>query len=120
MITLFLEELLTPTGMEVAAFNSSIEALSAIRQAPQSFDLIVTDQLMPELTGMAFVEALRKLNADVPVILLTGLSAAIDADRIARLGVNQLLTKPIDLKAFFATLKRLLKSQDADARLHRP
>ncbi|GIX48515.1 MAG: hypothetical protein KatS3mg131_2726 [Candidatus Tectimicrobiota bacterium] len=89
------QRLLAQLGYTVEAYTSGAEALAAFRAAPQRFDLVITDQTMPEMTGVALIEALRRLRPDVPVILCTGFSHIVDATQAQQLGISAFLYKPL-------------------------
>ena len=74
--------------------TSSAEALILYRRDPQRFDLVLTDQTMPQMTGDHLVAKLRRIRKDTPVILMTGFSQTIDEERCAQLGIQRLLMKP--------------------------
>jgi len=85
---------LVRAGFQVQTFTSSEEALAAIRQAPRSFDVIVTDFNMPKLSGLDLLAAARELQRNATLILASGY---IDDDlhqRATALGVQRLLQKP--------------------------
>ena len=60
--------------------TSGPDALAAFRAAPHSFDLVITDQTMPGMTGETLVGALRRIRPDIPVILCTGYSPLVDTE----------------------------------------
>jgi len=82
-------------GYEVTALSSSTEAFEVFASRPEAFDLVITDQTMPTLTGAELTKRMRSIRKDIPVILVTGFSETMDADRARRIGIQQLLLKPI-------------------------
>ena len=82
-------------GYTVTATTSSVEALSIFRRTPEAFDLVITDMTMPEMTGDKLAAALFEIKAQVGIILCTGYSSRISADRAAQIGVKALLMKPL-------------------------
>ncbi len=95
-------------GLRVTSFGSSRQALDAFRADPQGFDLIITDQTMPELTGEELARQCIAIRPDIPVILATGYSQAIDAEGAERIGIKAFMMKPIDLAELKRHLARLL------------
>ena len=79
-----IEKTLADLGYKVIGKNSGAGALAAFRAAPDSFDLIITDQTMPDIRGDALVEEFRRIRSDIPIILCTGFSSVIDADEAKR------------------------------------
>jgi len=65
----------------VTGRTSSIEALEAFRNNPKGFDLVITDQTMPNMTGKTLAKELMAIRPDIPVILCTGFSEQIDEKR---------------------------------------
>jgi len=66
--------MLTRLGYDTEVYTSSRAALAAFQAAPQRFDLVITDQTMPRMTGEALTLALRHIRPDIPIILCTGFS----------------------------------------------
>jgi len=60
---------------------SSREALSLVREDPSRFDLVITDQTMPDMTGTEFAREILSLRPDVPIIMCTGFSHLVDAGK---------------------------------------
>jgi len=101
-------QILERLGYDVTAMNNSQDALAAFRQAPESFDLLITDQTMPHMTGGELsVEAL-KTRHDLPIILCTGFSEALSPEAAAALGIRHYLQKPVPLKALARTVRLAL------------
>ncbi|MGM0416459.1 MAG: ATP-binding response regulator [Thermodesulfobacteriota bacterium] len=87
-----LEEL----GYSVTSQISSTNALQLIQQDPQRYDLIITDQTMPELTGMELSERVRKTCPDVPIILCTGFSSKVSKKDAEKIGISAFCFKPLE------------------------
>ncbi len=87
----FLEEL----GYTVTARNSSVEALKLFTDDPNRFDLIVTDQTMPELTGLELARACVALRPDIPIVLATGFSHMTNGAAVKEAGIRAFVMKPL-------------------------
>ena len=74
--------------------NDSRRALGIFRKGPDAFDLIVTDQTMPGMTGEKLIQEMRATRADIPVIVCTGFSSETTLERIVELGVHAVILKP--------------------------
>ena len=89
------EEMIAGLGYEPIGFTSSRAALHSLREAPQRFDLVLSDEAMPEMTGSELARAVREIRADIPIVLMSGrvtpqlLRGARDA------GVAEVLAKPL-------------------------
>lgn len=105
------EAILTRAGYRVTACTNSLEALKRFEVAPASFDLVITDQTMPHMTGADLMRALRRLRPDIPVILCTGFSHVIDAEKAQELGANIFMMKPLDFNELVHNAHQLTESQ---------
>jgi PAS domain S-box-containing protein len=85
-------------GYRVNVQESSRKALETFRQTPGIFDLMVTDQTMPELTGVQLIEAVRQYNKTIPVILCTGFSETVTEQSARHYGINKFIMKPVNIK----------------------
>jgi CheY-like chemotaxis protein len=88
------KQMLEHLGYRVTSKNSSIEALECFRGQPEGFDLIITDQTMPRLTGSDLAVALLHIRPDIPIILYSGYADTIDEERMKEVGVRELMQKP--------------------------
>ena len=95
-------------GYQVISRNSSIEALDIFRNNPREFDLIITDQTMPEMTGLELVEQLIRIRPDIPVILCTGYMEMIAEDNSGSLGIGAYVMKPVRISDISVKIRKLL------------
>ena len=107
------QELLTRLGYTVTGHTSSVEALNAFQAAPQQFDLVITDQTMPTMTGEGLVRALRDIRPDLPIVLCTGFSYAMTKDKAATLGIDAFLLKPLVAHDLGRTIREVLAQHKA-------
>ncbi len=105
----FMTDLLVHWGMSVAPFSHARAALDALAGG-DAFDLLITDQTMPGMTGLELARAARALQADLPVVLYTGYGDAITEGDIVAAGVAELVPKPVEPSVLFAALRRRLRS----------
>ncbi len=106
-LTGFMNELLSDNGYYCTCSNSSPEALETILQAPDDFDLVITDQTMPDLTGLEMIAKIRALIPGMPVILATGYSENIDAIHAKQLAIH-FLDKPVTAATLLDCVARAL------------
>jgi PAS domain S-box-containing protein len=102
------EQMLTRLGYHVVAKSTSLEALDAFRAAPDRFDLVITDQTMPKMTGEALATELLRIRPDLPIILYTGFSHTMTPDKAKALGIGAFLMKPIVMKDLAVAIRRVL------------
>jgi PAS domain S-box-containing protein len=93
---------------DVTVSTSSLDALAAFCATPQGFDLVITDQTMPAMTGETLVRELRRIRPDIPIILCTGYSPLIDAERTAVLGIDAFLPKPVESATLAHTIRQVM------------
>lgn len=93
-------ELLKSLGYKVSGVTSSRKALSMFLSSPDSYDLLITDLTMPELTGIELCAEVKKIRPDLPVILCTGYSEKVTAELLEKLGVSRYCTKPVSMRDF--------------------
>lgn len=84
-------------GYQVTACQSSLKALEAYKQTSGKVDLLVTDQTMPEMTGIQLIAEIRKTGATMPVILCTGYSETVTEQSAKHYGINRFLLKPVTI-----------------------
>ncbi len=102
------ERMLRRLGFEATVVSSGQEALDAFRADPDGFDLILTDQTMSGMTGLALAAEVRKTNATVPIVIMTGFSGDVTPERTAALNVGEVLAKPFTVHELAAALQRAL------------
>ena len=98
-------------GYAAEGVTQAVTALARVRENPARFDLVLTDQTMPEMTGLVLATELRKIRADLPVIVMSGYSSPLMVERVAAAGVRQLLAKPATLHALATAVQTALASQ---------
>ena len=89
------KEMLENLGYEVETSISSEKALLMFQNDPEDFDLIITDQSMPVLTGTQLARELKRIRADIPIILVSGFSAAILNNELVDSGITHCIAKPL-------------------------
>ena len=107
-------QMLEHLGYQVVSRTSSIEALEAFRVQPEKFDLIITDQTMPNMTGEMFAKELIQIRPDIPIVLCTGYSETISEEKAKSLGIRKLLMKPILIREMSETIREVLDQGDED------
>ena len=104
--------ILSRLGYQVSSFTSSREALEAFKADPTAFDLLITDQTMPGLTGAALTQEVKALRPEMPVIITSGFSHQLSADRAHKLGVAAFVMKPITSREIARVVRRALDAAD--------
>ncbi len=99
---------LTDLGYTVTTETKSPKALELFQEAPESFDLLITDQTMPELTGSELAKAVLKLKPGLPIILCTGYTSAISKDDAYSIGIKRYLSKPFNRRKLAEIVREAL------------
>jgi two-component system, cell cycle sensor histidine kinase and response regulator CckA len=82
-------------GYTVVATENSTEVLEKIRSHPDQFDVLITDQTMPNLTGEELAEKVLKIKPDMPIIMCTGHSDTVSREDAFAIGIKRYILKPI-------------------------
>jgi two-component system, cell cycle sensor histidine kinase and response regulator CckA len=98
-------------GYQVTAKTSSIEALELFRSQPDQFDLVITDQTMPGLTGEQLTKEVLRIRPGFPIILCTGYSSKIDAEKADFVGIRAFIMKPVERSELANTVRRILDTK---------
>jgi NO-binding membrane sensor protein with MHYT domain/nitrogen-specific signal transduction histidine kinase len=101
-------EVLTRLGYEPASFSDSQTALTAFEAEPRSFDVVITDDVMPGLTGTGLARRLHRRRPDLPIVLVSGYSGPALTRQALIAGVSELLAKPLQSRQIAITLARVL------------
>ncbi|WP_025322044.1 ATP-binding protein [Deferrisoma camini] len=104
----FLSQTLEALGYEVEAVVSPAEARSRLERNARGYDLLLTDQTMPECTGLALARWAHGVRPDLPVVLCTGYSAAVTPRALAEAGVAVVVPKPVSPSQLAAEVRRVL------------
>jgi PAS domain S-box-containing protein len=107
------EEVLAGLGYEPVGFQSSVAAWQALQQEPERFDVVVTDQTMPDMTGLGLVARIRTLRPDLPVILCSGFSTPALEEAAREAGVLAVLRKPLRQAELAVALERVFHRTSA-------
>ena len=101
-------EVLARLGYEPASFSDSQTALAAFEAEPRSFDVVITDDVMPGLTGTGLAQRLHRRRPDLPIVLVSGYSGPALTRQALIAGVSELLAKPLQSRQIATTLARVL------------
>jgi YesN/AraC family two-component response regulator len=97
-------------GYRVTGDRRSLNALKTFRANPRGFDLILTDQSMPEMTGVQLCARVRMLNPDIPVILCTGYSDQVNQQTAGHFQIDRFLLKPVSRATLARTVAEVLRT----------
>lgn len=95
-------------GYRVTSRLSGKEALETFVASPSTYDMVITDMNMSQMSGETLACELLSVQPDIPVILLTGYYEGMTRDKARALGIKDFLMKPVKLKEFSATIREVL------------
>jgi CheY-like chemotaxis protein len=103
------QETLQALGYQARAFTDPLAALDAVRSAQPPFDAVLTDEVMPALSGTQLIESLRQDFPHLPVLLVSGYGGAMLASRAAAAGATGVLSKPVRRAELATALRAVLR-----------
>ena len=98
-------------GYKVTSTTDSVKALKTFSADPAQFDLVVTDQTMPGLTGMQLARELLALRPDIPIILFTGNTETVTPEKAQAAGIREFLMKPFGKQELAGAVRRVLNNK---------
>jgi PAS domain S-box-containing protein len=103
------QPMLERLGYKVIGKMDVLEALEAFKEQPDAFDLVITDQTMPHLTGQELAEELLRIRPDIPIILCTGFSEVIHEEEAKAMGIREFIMKPFSLNEMAGIIRKSLE-----------
>ncbi|MBU1638479.1 PAS domain S-box protein, partial [bacterium] len=82
-------------GYSVTVRTSSIECIEAFKARPDDYDIILTDQIMPQMTGDQLIEKIHEVKPDLPAVLMTGFSTKVNENNYKTFGFDEFVMKPM-------------------------
>lgn len=104
-------EMLKELGYRVAAFINTAGALGVFRDDPDGFDLVITDQTMPRMTGIDLARKMHEIRPDIPIILISGFADQPDGEVLCASGIAARLQKPLIQADLAETVRGVLDSR---------
>jgi len=106
-----LARMLGKLGYRVTTRSSGKTAAAAFRRDPGAFDLVITDQTMPRMTGLELARSLVKVRPDVRIILNTGFSEKVNGDTVGRDGIRAYIMKPFTARELSALIRKVVREK---------
>jgi CheY-like chemotaxis protein len=119
-IIFLMTRLLERQGYRVSGYTSPQEALAAVRADPGQYDIAVTDYSMPGMSGLALASELRKIRADLPVVLASGYITEELRHEAPAAGVRELIYKPDTVEDLCDAVARAANAQSGKKTPSRP
>jgi len=102
------QNMLQRLGYRVTVRRSSLEALTAFQNQPEAYDLVITDQTMPGMTGIDLARRMLQIRPEMPIILCTGYSSQISEDKAKSAGIRGFALKPLAKKDLAVLIRKVL------------
>ncbi|HEY3668694.1 MAG TPA: ATP-binding protein, partial [Polyangiaceae bacterium] len=103
-------KMLQRLGYRATVFRSSEAALTAFRAEPAAYDALITDLTMPSMTGVDLAVQALALRPSLPIILVSGSSGQLTVTELRKMGIRELLSKPLDYGTLARVLSRVLRA----------
>ncbi|MSO97849.1 MAG: response regulator [Rhodospirillaceae bacterium] len=101
--------MLAKYGYETTALDSPLEALRLFSNDPNAWDVVITDQVMPEMRGLVLIKQIKAIRPDISVILCTGFSDTANEATALTAGAGAFFKKPLDVRSLAQAIRRLCK-----------
>jgi PAS domain S-box-containing protein len=101
-------KILRGAGYVVTVMTNSSDALKLFQADQQAFDLVITDQTMPEICGKELIRYMLGCRPDLATILYTGYSSKVDELSALRCGAKAFMLKPLQISELLSTVRRVL------------
>jgi len=108
----FMRELLQSWGLDVVAVRQASAARELLADVDASLDLLLTDQTMPELSGVDLAHAAQSLRPGLPVLLYSGHADLIDVEALKQTGIRRVLRKPLEPTELRSAIEDFLGPKD--------
>ncbi|SHO53507.1 CheR family methyltransferase [Desulfopila aestuarii] len=111
MLNVVNKRILEKLGYQITAMNDSLQALNVFRCQPDAFDLVITDQTMPNMSGADLSCNLLKTRPDIPIILCTGYSSLISEEQARIMGIKGFIMKPFTKRDLGNVVRMVLNNR---------
>ena len=109
------KQMLERLGYTVVAKTSSIDALETFQEEPDEFDLVITDQVMPNMTGTQLAQELISVRPDIAIILCSGFPENVCPEELKSIGIKEFIAKPIGRKEIATIIRKVLEKSSVTA-----
>lgn len=105
-------EILERLGYQVVTRTDSREALQLFEMDSDGFDLVITDNTMPDMTGKELIRKILEIRPDIPIILCSGTSEYAAPDTMERIGIRGFLLKPFMLNQITGLIRKVFDGKE--------
>lgn len=108
MIANLTREALERFGYQITTCTNGSEAIQTFQQTPHAFDVVVTDQIMPHLTGIELARQIHRTRPDIPIILCSGFSQTVNKHTADEAGIREYVMKPVVASELAQVIRKVL------------
>jgi PAS domain S-box-containing protein len=108
MVVISVRNMLQRLGYTVTALTDSREALNLFSENPSQFDLVITDYMMPHVTGKVLGKEMIRIRPDIPVILCTGYNELFSSEKAIAMGFRGFIMKPFIVREGSQLIRKVL------------
>ena len=101
-------------GYNVTATTSSTKALAKFYTHTDEFDLVITDQTMPDMSGLELAQEIMKIKPEMPIILCSGYSSVVTEEEALAQGIKKYVTKPVNIGTLAQIVREVLDESQAE------
>ena len=102
------KQMLEYLGYQVVEKSNGYEALELFKADPEQFDMVITDMVMPNMTGTELVKEILKIRPDISIIILTGYLERISEEEADAIGIDAVLKKPVVMDEIARTVRKVI------------
>ncbi|MEJ2648821.1 MAG: response regulator, partial [Sedimentisphaerales bacterium] len=99
-------------GYAVVARTNSLDAMEEFQEKPDEFDLVITDQVMPNMTGTELARGIVSIRKDMPIILCSGFPEQVCHEELASIGIKHFIMKPVSRQELTSVVHEILESEN--------
>lgn len=103
--------LLERLGYRVTVRSNGIAALTTFQDQPDIYDLVITDQTMPGMTGIDISRRISQIRKGMPIILCTGYSSNLSEEKVKSMGIKGFAMKPLSIKDLAVLIRKVLDEE---------
>ncbi|MCF7886752.1 MAG: response regulator [Candidatus Marinimicrobia bacterium] len=111
-VTDTLQQMLISLGYEVYVVNSSQNALEIVNQHKDKFDLLITDYIMPDMTGVELANKINTMQSSLPKIMISGHRYQMNSAQLKDSGIKKILNKPVLIPDLAKAIHVILNAKD--------
>ncbi len=102
------KRLLEPLGYRISLASDGVEALDLVKAAPGAFDIVVTDQTMPNMTGLELAAEIRRIAPSLPLILISGCGEEFSISESEATNIRAFLKKPVPVEKICDAIRSIM------------